>query len=110
MKRTRRAATPAATPRRRGGSSGGASRKAAKGDELKRFWGDPGATDTPIAPTRPTHDPSAIVRSLGPPPLVGQDRAAEAYFALVYEKAVGLASALAAANGLLQVEEPEPDL
>ena len=58
---------------------------------------------------RPTPEASALVRSLGPPPLVGHDRAAEAYFAAVYDRAVGLATALAAANGLLVVDNEDSD-
>lgn len=45
--------------------------------------------------------PSAMVRSLGRPPLPGQDQAAEAYFDVVYAKAALLASALADSVGLL---------
>ena len=110
MKRSRRPA-PASQRRRspgQGQGPGQAGRKP-KGDELHRFWGDPGDVDAPVPPTRPTRDSGAVLRSLGPPPLVGQDRAAEAVFALVYDKAVGLATALAAANGLLVDEDGDDD-
>jgi hypothetical protein len=43
-----------------------------------------------------------MVSSLGRPPLRGREAAAEQYFQAVYEKAVALAVALAAANGLLE--------
>ena len=45
--------------------------------------------------------PSAMLRSLGDPPLQGQGQVAEHYLAAVVERAAGLASALAAAGGLL---------
>jgi hypothetical protein len=47
-----------------------------------------------------------MIRSLGPPPLPGHEQAAEAYFAVVYDKAAALAAALAAASNLLQRDEP----
>lgn len=114
VKRSRRA--QGAPPRRRGtagpgGAAGGGRAKANRAEEARRFWGDPAAVSVqgPVPAVRPTPDASALVRSLGPPPLVGHDRAAEAYFAAVYERAVGLATALAAANGLLQEEPPDDD-
>jgi hypothetical protein len=51
-------------------------------------------------PVEATADPTAMIRSLGPPPLAGHETVAEHYFAAVYEKAVGLAGALAVAAGL----------
>jgi hypothetical protein len=54
-------------------------------------------------------DPAAMIRSLGPPPLPGHEQAAEAYFAVVYDKAAALAGALAAASNLLQLDEPAGD-
>jgi hypothetical protein len=50
---------------------------------------------------RPSPDPSALVRSLGPPPLALDAALAERHLAAVYEEAVRTATALAAANGLL---------
>ncbi len=50
---------------------------------------------------RPAADPTALIRSLGPPPLPGGETAAEHYFAVVYERAAALAVALAAASDLL---------
>jgi hypothetical protein len=54
-------------------------------------------------------DPAAMIRALGPPPLPGHEQAAEAYFAVVYDKAAALAGALAAASNLLQLDEPAGD-
>jgi hypothetical protein len=69
------------------------------------FWGEQGDLPAPRDDIRITRDPSAVVRSLGRPPLPGQEQAAEAYFAAVYARAVGLASALAAAGELIEPEE-----
>lgn len=74
------------------------------------FWGDPeqlaelGGERATI-----TTNPSAVVQSLGRPPLSGQQNAAEHYFVAVYDRAVNLAAALAAAGGLIEAEELNPD-
>jgi hypothetical protein len=52
----------------------------------------------PIVPLR---DPTALLRSLGDPPLQGQTAVAQHYLGAVVERAAGLATALAAAAGLL---------
>lgn len=48
-----------------------------------------------------TPDPTSTVRSLGKPPLVGREMVAEHYFEAVYQRAVAMAGALAAAGDLL---------
>jgi len=53
------------------------------------------------APIVPASRPSALVRSLGDPPLQGQGAVAVHYLAAVVERASALATALAAAGGLL---------
>lgn len=74
------------------------------------FWGDPeqmaefGSTKATI-----TSRPSAVVHSLGRPPLSGQQNAAEHYFAAVYDRAVNLAAALAAAGNLIEAEDLDPE-
>ncbi|HMG42702.1 MAG TPA: hypothetical protein VK611_15310 [Acidimicrobiales bacterium] len=70
----------------------------------QRFWGDPAAKRAEPTPIRPTPDPGALVRSLGNPPL---SPAAAHQLAVVYEEAVRAATALAAANGLLDASELE---
>ena len=50
---------------------------------------------------RVTPDPTSTVRSLGKPPLNGREMVAEHYFEAVYQRAVAMAGALAAAGGLL---------
>jgi len=64
------------------------------------------------APIVPASDPSAIIRSLGDPPLLGQAAVAEHYLAAVVERAAGLATALAAAGGLLAPpdDDQEPNV
>ena len=62
----------------------------------------------PPAPIVPAARPSALVRSLGDPPLQGQGAVAEHYLAAVVERAAGLATALAAASGLLG-QQPDED-
>ncbi len=76
------------------------SRKSKK-KQQRSFWGEPVAFDREEPPVKIAEDPSAVVRSLGPPPLSGHETVAEHYFDAVYERAVGLASALAAAADLL---------
>jgi hypothetical protein len=57
----------------------------------------------------PTAHPEALVESLGPLPFPG-GRVAQHYFDAVYERAAGLAVALATAAGLTgSPEAPVPD-
>lgn len=60
-------------------------------------------------PIQPAADPSALLRSIGAPPLRGRSDMAEAYLLAVVERAAGLATALAAAAGLLAEPDPDPD-
>ena len=46
-----------------------------------------------------------MINSLGRPPLPGPEAAAPRYFEAIYDKAVALAIALAAANGLLETDD-----
>jgi hypothetical protein len=98
----------------RNGSGGGddKSRRRRKSSRKKKkvdpqiFWGDPSklAEHTP-GRALITSNPSAVVSSLGRPPLSGQQHAAEHYFIAVYDRAVNLAGALAAAGKLIEPEE-----
>jgi hypothetical protein len=85
---TRRRKPPARSARRRAAPT-------------RDFWG--GEQGEPDAPglIRPSDDPTAMIRSLGAPPFPGGETIAEHYFAAVYQKAATLATALAAASGLL---------
>ncbi len=92
---------PAQQGRRRSGRSSG--RPSPKPLELWRAVPQL-AEPEPIVPVS---DPTALLRSLGDPPLAGQQAVAEHYLSAVVERAAGLATALAAAAGLLA--EPVDD-
>jgi hypothetical protein len=77
-----------------------AARRAAEA----RFWGVQYGDGRPPEPIRPTSDPAAVVRSLGPPPLAMDPAVVERHLRAVYEEAVRAATALAAASGLLAGE------
>jgi hypothetical protein len=73
------------------------------GNDLWRAVPDP-----PEAPTvEPATDPAALIRSLGTPPLPGQTAVAEHYLAAVVERASGVATALAAAAGMLAAPDED---
>lgn len=55
----------------------------------------------------PASDASAMLRSLGTPPLPGQEAVADHYLSAVVERAAGLATALAAAAGILAEAEQD---
>ena len=65
------------------------------------FWGDPDAASDPVGGIRPTAEPDAVIRSLGPAPLAHNEYDTRRHFRAVCEEAVRAATALAAANGLL---------
>jgi len=71
------------------------------------FWGTRDVVAEGPESIRPTDDPAAMIRSLGPPPVHGRETAAAQYFEAVYDKAVQLAFALASANGLLDVADDD---
>jgi len=80
-------------------SSPGGSRRRTGGTD---FWGK--ATEGPPSErkVRPTIDPGAVVRSLGDPPLGPNPATTAVQLTAIYEEAVRAATALAAANGLLE--------
>jgi hypothetical protein len=63
----------------------------------------------PPAPIAPASDPTALLRSLGDPPLQGQGAVAGHYIGAFVERAAGLATALAAAAGLLASADAAED-
>jgi len=72
--------------------------------DATKFWG--AEVDEPIAPfIRPTEDPTALLRSLGPIPLTVQEKLAAAQLYAVYEKATQVATAVAAAAGLVEADD-----
>lgn len=66
------------------------------------FWGRPSEGPPSDRKVRPTVDPGAVVRSLGDPPLGPNPATAAHHLTAIYEEAVRAATALAAANGLLE--------
>lgn len=80
--------------RRRG--HGGGSAKVRPVD----LWQPVPALPNPV-PIEPATDPRVLLRSLGDPPLSGQGAVAEHYMGAVIDRAAGLATALAAAAGVL---------
>jgi hypothetical protein len=82
---------------RRGGRNRNRSATKAKSHDVWR----PVPHLPPPAPIVPASEPAAMLRSLGDPPLPGQGAVAGHYLAAVVERAAGLATALAAAAGVL---------
>jgi hypothetical protein len=80
--------------------------------QLRDFWGDDDLLDDeepePARVITPGVDPTALVESLGPLPFPGAGLAHH-YFHAVYERAAGLAVALAAAAGLLEMSSLSDD-
>ena len=82
-------------------SSGGGRRRSGGAD----FWGKPTEGPPSDRKVRPTIDPGAVVRSLGDPPLGPNPATAAHHLTAIYEEAVRAATALAAANGLLEDDD-----
>lgn len=80
------------TRRNEGSRSRKKSRNKAKKQDPVLFWGDPSKLPPGDPTIASTHDTLAVVRSLGAAPIPGTP--AEPYFALVYERAAGLATVL----------------
>jgi hypothetical protein len=70
------------------------------------FWGTVLRPDDVEQPVIESPDPTAMVRSLGIPPLAGNRPISEHYFAAVYGKAAGLAQALLAAERPVADRDP----
>jgi hypothetical protein len=85
--------------------SAAAKRKRKTKGTSRRFWGEIPGDVRSDPPLRVTPDPTALVRSLGIPPLPGQEHTSGLYFQAVYERAVRMAAALAAAGNLIEVDE-----
>ena len=93
------------SPQRRRSSTRSSPRR--KAAPRRDFWDGSVAADEPVARVPSPEDPAAMIRSLGPPPLPGRETIAEHYFAAAYDKASRRARALAAANGLLDLSDPD---
>jgi hypothetical protein len=74
----------------------------------QRFWtGGPRTESADAIPM--VDDPTAMVVSLGPPPLGVLSGSATHYLEAMYHKASGVAVALAASADLLQLPDDDPD-
>lgn len=106
----------------RGGNGGGGNdrgHKAKKGrgkgqsPESARtsgdFWGDPARLPA-VSEVAVSADGSAVIRSLGRPPVSGHEAASEYYFRVACDRAVNLAAVLATAGDLLDDEGDEDPL
>ncbi|AXV06118.1 hypothetical protein DVS28_a1419 [Euzebya pacifica] len=91
--------------RRRRGKGGSRGRRRGKKKEQVGFWGEVDKLPPAKQDVRITSEAAAVVHSLGVPPLPGHEVIATHYFSAVYERAVQLSGALAAAGGLIQPEE-----
>ena len=91
-------------PRRRTSARSNPRRKAAP---RRDFWDGVDAGEEPVTLIRSAEDASAMIRSLGPPPLPGRETIAERYLALAFDKASRRAVALAAASGLMDISEAD---
>ena len=94
-------AKPQSQSGHRSSSSSGARRRTGGAD----FWGRPSDGPPTDRKVRPTVDPGAVVRSLGDPPLGPNPATAAHHLTAIYEEAVKAATALAAANGILELDE-----
>ena len=92
--------------RRKPGNRGGQPKQPGRG---AGFWGVAEDLPEPSTTVRVTDDPAAVARSLGTPHLAGHEKAAEHYFAVVYERAVQIAAAVGAAAGLMATDELTDD-
>ena len=88
---------------RRRTSSNGRKGTADRAAAARQFWGHE-LTEEPGTVTL-SDDPAAMVRSLGPPPLRGQERTATQAFELIYQRAAHLAFGAAAAAGVAEVDD-----
>lgn len=82
----------------------GSGRRRKKQVDASAFWGSEVELDVEIPMIDISAEPAGVVGSLGTPPLPGRENAAEATYIAVYEKAAGLATALAAAAGQLRFD------
>ena len=73
----------------------------------QRFWGSVADLE-PADTIVPADDPTAVVVSLGPPPLGVHSGSAAHYLEAMYQKAAGIAVALAASADLLELPD-DPD-
>jgi hypothetical protein len=105
----------------RGGGRGGQKRGKKQGkkksdtpaiDPRRPLWENPAGEaelQALVGSVRPARNPTALVRSLGEPPLGKFSGNAQHYYEAVYEKAQRFAVAMATANGLRVIDDAEDD-
>jgi hypothetical protein len=96
------------SPRRAKNSTSRARAPRGKARSKRDFWGAESTEELQPAPIRAARQPTALVQSLGPPPLPN-GAIAQHYFEVIYERAAALAIALAASAGLASVDESDQD-
>ncbi|MFM8305147.1 MAG: hypothetical protein ACKOA9_12775 [Actinomycetota bacterium] len=90
-----------------GGNRRRRSRSAARRKGSARpFWGDAETAAGPEHGIEPVDHPTALIDSLGTPPFPRADPAPH-YFAAVYNRATGMALALAHAYGIVETGDPD---
>ncbi len=99
---------------KRDGRSGNRKRSKQTAKDPNRPLWENGAAEAKVRAlteyVHPAHDPTALVRSLGPPPLGPFADRAQHYFAAVYDKAKHFAVAMAQANGVLLAHDDDVDV
>jgi hypothetical protein len=90
-------------PRRR--SSPARRNQRRRSAPARDFWGAENA-DEPRTVIEPSEHPTALIKSLGPPPFPGAGLA-QHYFDAIYARAAALAFALASAAGVAATGEPD---
>lgn len=97
----------AARRRRKGGQTNQSQsrRNTPKKKPPVGYWGDSAKLPKPKADVRISAEPAVVPHSLGPPPLPGHETIAMHYFTAIYDKAVTLSGALAAAAGLIEPDD-----
>jgi hypothetical protein len=96
------------SPRRNKKSTSRARAPRGKARSTRDFWGAEGTEVLRPEPIRAAQHPTALIQSLGPPPLPN-GAIAEHYFEVIYERAAAIATALAASAGLTSVDEHDQD-
>lgn len=94
--------------RRRGGGGGGGQQQQHAGVRRVDLWRPVPSLDE-VEPIAPAPDPTALLRSLGDPPLQGQGAVAGHYLAAVVEEAARVATAIAAVSGVLATDRRPED-
>ena len=100
-------------PRRSKKSNSRARAPRGKVRSPRDFWGAEPTDDLRPASIRPAsiraaQHPTALIQSLGPPPLPN-GAIAQHYFEVIYERAAALAIALAASAGMSSFDEGDQD-